>query len=372
MVIKEKISEKIRTFKNYLKDNKTHINSVKIKIFITIVSFIAIVIYYVSIQFEKDSMFVHIITGIFVIIGLYLTWRRTKSLQVQADVSSKQLTLNQYIESIKLIKNNDTASIFGGIYSLEKIMNSNSEYHWSIVELLSAYVRKNSVGHDYSKSNELLKILFRNEKPINRGIQELMQFIEKNNIIVENIELLQDFLNEKNDKDKVKKILDILIYIKNKFKEVRPEIKSILTVIGRRDTVGEVFEDKQKINLQPSNLCFSDLRDTDFIGSLIIQCSFFKAMLTRIKLNGADLRNCFFINTDLRNAKLQDTNLTGAYFEDIDFESTCLKGSCLSESYLINVKNIEKLNDAKSLYNSVIIPIELKDKIKKELFNKPK
>ena len=113
------------------------------------------------------SIIVQIAAGILAIIGIYLTWRRTKALDTQnlntqeqievlsnkneidKETNDNNLILQQFSKASELLANeNSIAARLSGIYLFEKIMNSSEDYHWQIIELLTAYVREKRSRYD--------------------------------------------------------------------------------------------------------------------------------------------------------------------------------------------------------------------------------
>lgn len=119
---------------------------------------------------DLRSTFINIGAGILAIIGLYLTWRRTKALDEQnlntkeqirildnknhndVEANENNLLLQQFSEASELLANDKSiAARLSGIYLFEKIMNTSKDYHWQVIELLTAYVseKRDNSKFDY-------------------------------------------------------------------------------------------------------------------------------------------------------------------------------------------------------------------------------
>ncbi|MBI5325619.1 MAG: pentapeptide repeat-containing protein [Ignavibacteriae bacterium] len=80
-----------------------------------------------------------IVAGVFFLLTAFLTYTQIQNEKI---ATNDRLTLDQYQKAIDQLKDTVMASKFGGIYSLEKIMNENEYYHWKIIEILSNYIRE--------------------------------------------------------------------------------------------------------------------------------------------------------------------------------------------------------------------------------------
>lgn len=290
----------------------------------------------------------------------------------------------------------------GGIYALERISKESEKDYWSIMEILTAYVRKNSS----------VEIVGRNKKvmPISTGIQA-----------------------NDDTKSEVSEVGEIPL-----------DIQAILTVIGERKYscyTGEI----KRLDLHETRLCKADfskthfekvnfreanLQDADFRwanleganleGADLCRANLFKAYLHKANLKWAKLDNTTLVTAVLTDANLQEANLKGAFLimvnfegadfgleennrfleniswseaanledahlEDANFRKANLKRANLKGAFLLNTnferadlrgaKNltIDQLSQVKTLYNTKLdkeLLIPLKEKYP-SLFDKP-
>jgi hypothetical protein len=96
--------------------------------------------------------------GIAIAIGLYYTWRRIgiaeedlKATQENLKVTQENLKVSQesqitdrFIRAVEQLGSDKIEISLGGIYALERIANESDKDYWPIMEILTAYVRKNS------------------------------------------------------------------------------------------------------------------------------------------------------------------------------------------------------------------------------------
>ena len=194
----------------------------------------------------------------------------------------------------------------GGIYALERIAHDSPKDHWTIMEVLSSYVRNESPA-------------VRSEVP--EDWQEKEEWLSKNRI--------------SND------------------------IQAALTVIGRRKTANDCFglqnkEDnnifkfsfdkskdesgeceKRRINLIRGNLIAASLREADLSRADLSGADLSGANLSRANLSRADLSGANLRGADLRGANLSGANLIGADLSGANLFGADLSGADLSGANLI-------------------------------------
>lgn len=251
-----------------------------------------------TLENQYRATFAQILGGVAIGIGLYYTWRRIaiaekdlKATQENLKVTQENLKVSQEgqiterftraIEQLGAIDQFGNPAIeirLGGIYSLERIANESEKDYWPIMEILTAYVRKNSSINSRSKENFLA------HETISMDIQA-----------------------DENEKTRVTEI-----------RKVSLDIHAILTVIGRG---------KSPLNNEETN--YIDLHETN-----LQKAPFYKANLSEANLSEADLSEAILSETNLSRAKLEDVNLKRAFLIDATLEGTFLMGANLEEAIL--------------------------------------
>jgi len=221
-----------------------------------------------------------ILGGVAVGIGIYFAWGNLTTAR------EGQIT-ERFTRAVEQLGSEKLEIRLGGIYALERLANESDKDYWPIMEILTAYVRKNSP-------------------------------IENENTQVED---------------------------SNSRKKISPDIQAILTVIGRRKhTIIEEPSDiidlrktyLQEAYLPNANLKIVYFRQADLKGANLSGANLEGAYLGDAKLNGALL-----MRTHLEDSNLQGADLQGAIIQDTYFEKADLK----------DAKNltIYQLNNAKTL-----------------------
>ncbi len=161
----------------------------------------------------------------------------------------------------------------GGIYALERIAHDSPKDHWTIMEVLTAYVRENSptTGQAAQPLGKQPPVGTKDHQPETQSRQP----------------------------------------------HIRADIQAILTVIGRRDITHD----------PPSRQL--DLRNTNLIGAYLSGAHLDGADLVGAVLDGADLSGADLSEADLSGADLSEADLSRVVFDETD-----LGGAVLDEANL--------------------------------------
>jgi uncharacterized protein YjbI with pentapeptide repeats len=244
------------------------------------------------------------LTGTVGLIGLFFTWQNTsqarKSTQQTLELTRRGQITERFTQAIDQLgateggKKNLEIRL-GGIYALERTAREDKAYHWSIMEVLTTYVRTHA--------------------PLN---------------------------HEKDDEHAYPD----------------PDIQAILTVIGRRSVHHRDVEygpidlhatDLESANLRSADLRGAKLREANLSEAILEETTLREANLQdtnlrRANLQGAKLQEAFFEGAILRGAKLQGANLGeailggailgGAFLQRAILGGAKLQGANLGEANL--------------------------------------
>jgi Pentapeptide repeats (8 copies) len=200
----------------------------------------------------------------------------------------KQIT-ERFSKAIELLGNKEIEIKLGGIYALEQIAKDSPEkYHWTVMEVLTAFVRENA--------------------PLNE---------------------------EKDEEEEVTGIMP----------KVRTDIQAALTVIGRINCENEKENkslDLSCINIRRANLYEANLERVNFIYSKLDLVSLSKAKLRYVCLYGSSLKLVNFEAAYLQEANLSRANLFRANLSRANLSRANLYGANFSGADLSGVKNLEQ------------------------------
>lgn len=213
---------------------------------------------------ESRKTIAQILGGAFLLFGLFLTYRK---IEIAQEV---QIT-ERFTRAIDQLGNDKLEISLGGIYALERIAKDSKKDHWTIMEILTNYVRVHAP-------------LIPDENP------------NKDQSPGETMSDKLEFQTQHPSRDRF-----------CGSDSPPPEVQAILTVIGRRERYYKSGEEK-RLNLRETNLRWLKLEGVHLEGASLNFTD-----LTRATLKGAHLQE-----TDLTKARLEDADLDGAHLEGAD------------------------------------------------------
>ncbi|MEH2408600.1 pentapeptide repeat-containing protein [Nostoc sp.] len=191
-----------------------------------------------------------------------------------AKVNQDRLIAERFMGAIAQLGHEKVETRTGAIYALERVAQDFPQEHWTIMQILTAFVRENAPiqhGKAEQQKAEYSTAVYSSR---HRGGSRPTQPLEQN--------------------------------LHEELPKIRTDIQAALTVIGRRN----LLEDPKEQKL--------DLRNTDIRGA-----DLFKANLQQADLRGTDLSGA-----DLREADLSEADLNGAKLvKSILYETKLLKAS---------------------------------------------
>ncbi|ABW31915.1 pentapeptide repeat-containing protein [Acaryochloris marina] len=222
-------------------------------------------------------------------VGLIWTvWDATEDRKL----TQERLITDRFSKAATLLSNEDNAVRIAAIYSLERIAKDSPRDHWTIMELLSAYVLERSPLDEEDKVSK-------NEK---------------------------DKASKQNPISKQSPSTEVTKKSSKSPKPIANDVQAALTVIGRRES-GQ--DQGKQLDLRSHDLSGADLSYADLSVAILRGANLIDA-----NLSGANLRGANLIDANLRGANLIDANLSDAYLSIANFIGANLGGANLSYSNL--------------------------------------
>jgi hypothetical protein len=241
---------------------------------------------------DADQLLTHIeterkdlgalILSIFGAYGIYLTWRRTQTTE-QGHITDRYTAAIEQLGAMKESAAGKEANIevrLGAIYALERIAWDSPRDHWTIMEVLTAYIRENT--------------------PAKPG------------------------LPEQNESDPKRK--------------PHAEIQAILNVLKRRNN--SIEREDQTLNLNLTDLRGVDLFAAPLDRADLSKSQMQRANLTKAQLQGANLTEARLQQAYLIEAKLQGANLGEAQLQEANLYKAQLQWANLYKAELQSAKYI--------------------------------
>jgi uncharacterized protein YjbI with pentapeptide repeats len=229
-----------------------------------------------ALQNEMRKTFIQVVGGAFALFALYLTWRRVKVAE-QGHITDRYTKAVEQLGALTAQNKPNVEVRLGAIYALERIAQDSLRDHWTIMEVLTAYVRQNAPAPANKPTKK------ENEAAIAKG--------------------------------------------------PATEIQAILTVLGRRRGRGREREGQQL------DLSDSDLRGANFRGTHMEGANFFGAHLEGASFLGVHAEGAKFDFAHVEGATFNAAHVEGAKFdfaqaEEASFNAAQLEGAGFYQAHL--------------------------------------
>jgi hypothetical protein len=228
---------------------------------------------------------------------LYYTWRRIAIAEENLRVSQEGQITERFTRAVDQLGDVDQLGNpaieirLGGIYALERISTESEKDYWPIMEILTAYVRKNS-------SFKAIE---------NKTFTAMSMDIQANETIKREVPYVD---------------------------EIRLDIQAILIVIKRR-TFSFNSGESIGLDLQRTHLRKANLREAHLGGADLSRANLEGTNLSRANLEGANLREAHLGRANLREAHLGGADLREANLSNAHLERTHLERANLAWAYLL-------------------------------------
>ncbi len=264
-----------------------------------------------TLENQSRATFAQILGGIAVGFGIYFAWGNLTTAR-EGQITER---FTRAVEQLGATDKDGNPAIeirLGGIYALERIANESEKDYWPIMEILTAYVRKNScvdkdnrkkVGHkgQYEASIDIQTILTVIGKYEHSYNSELINSLDLHNTCLRGVRLRDGHL--------------------------------------------------EGANLVDANLNYTFLRGTHLTGAYLIGATLICSILFEAHLEDAHLEDAH-----LGSADLQGAYLNGAYFEGVSFAHTKLEKAYFKNAHLKGAKNltVDQLIKVETLYQATL------------------
>jgi uncharacterized protein YjbI with pentapeptide repeats len=264
-----------------------------------------------------------------------------------------RLITERFTRSIEQLGNKEETIRIGGIYALERIANDSPRDGWTIMEVLSSFVR----GKQNIKGQDLAQL-----SAIRTDAQAALTAIVRRKIDLENehqyLDLSFTNLCEANlvgaNLDRVK--LNNSGLIKADLREANlncanlshANLNSANLTQAKLDRANFIQANLSNTNLSSANLNEANLNKADLSDAILDG-----AILTNASLGNTNLTSAILIGANLRGATLSKANLSKADLSGADLYQVNLAGANLNKTDLRKIENLD-LTQIKQAQNWVL------------------
>lgn len=226
----------------------------------------------------------------------------------------------------------------GGIYVLAQIAIDSPKYHWTIIEILSAFIREKSTIHKPDLDGNIIP-----QQKLTTDVKAAITALGRRNIDRDNgrqIDLRNVYLAE--------------IEIESDANLCRVNLSGSDLYAAKLNGIDLSEAKLYKANLNRANLSSANLTSTNLTGAQLCKANLSSANLNKAdlisaNLMGANLSSIYLSSANLRSANLCDTNLSGAYLYGANlsrtknFTSTQIKSACYWDRAIYTAGKLEEL-----------------------------
>jgi Pentapeptide repeats (9 copies)/Pentapeptide repeats (8 copies) len=248
--------------------------------------------------------------GAILLAGLYFTWR---NLLVTEE---KQIT-ERFTKAIELLGSKEKDIRLGGIYALERIAKDSPKDHWTIMEILTSYVRDKSSRFKEGTEVHFFKRVKTRIPDYDAEIQAILTVLGRRNIPKgmeeQNLDLksadLSGFTFSQNSN-----------FANTNFREAN---------LSKATLKGAIFT---SADFSDANLWNADLGSADFRKADLRYANLSAAKCNATKLDAARLESTFLCEADLRESSLISANLSEAHLSGARFNKADLSKAIFTEA----------------------------------------
>jgi uncharacterized protein YjbI with pentapeptide repeats len=235
-------------------------------------------------------------------------------------ISQERLIAERFMGAIAQLGHEKVETRTGAIYALERVAQDCPKEHWTVMEILTAFIRENTYSQGESEE----------ETQEGRGAAIFSR--------------MASAVSDTSWREEAPKI--------------RTDIQVALTVIGRRDSQKD--PEKQKLDLRNTDIRGADLRGANLQRADLRGSDLCGSDLRRIDLCGADLDGSKLSGSILYEANLQESNLHAANLIGANLNRANLHSSNLRAANLTGASlRAANMTDA-NLYKANLYQANLK------------
>ncbi|NCS29821.1 MAG: pentapeptide repeat-containing protein [Microcystis aeruginosa F13-15] len=266
--------------------------------------------------------------------------------QAEMQLTQQRLITERFSKAVEQIGSGKDKEevVIGGIYSLERIAKDSPKDQWTIMEVLTSYIRKNSrIPSDIEQlepeeRQKALEKLPSVSIPVQAALTVIGRLKVKNDQVGDN-------LAETNDPNKIK-ILDLSrTNLRGaKLNGANLNGANLYRAYLYRANLNGAFLEEAELNGAYLNRAF--LEEANLNGAKLNGAYLYRAYLKGANLNGAELNGANLYRAYLKGANLNGAKLNGANLIEADLKGADLKGANLNGANLngANLNGAEGLN----------------------------
>lgn len=284
-----------------------------------------------------------VLGGAFFFITAYLSLQNLKIAEKTLRATEEKQVTEHFSRAIEHLANEDRPEIqLGGIYALERISKDSNKDYWSIVSMLTLFVRANSplaeleddIKGTLPSVQAALTVI---------GQRDHQQDLTNRQIDLSGISLTRANLKNVNFSDIELTKTDLRESYLSDINLSRAKLRG-----ARLCNINQNTPPIRNIDLTGAVLIHADLTGANFTRTIFRRATIDFAKLNAANLSSANFSKATFIQADLRNADLSGANLSETSFQGANLRGANLRGATFSETK-ITAEQIQSTKSWQSL-----------------------
>ncbi|MBW4560472.1 MAG: pentapeptide repeat-containing protein [Mojavia pulchra JT2-VF2] len=248
-----------------------------------------------------------------------IAWEKQKEVNINyTETNSEDFIRERFSQAIEHLGHEKIETRFAAIYALERIARESSKDHWTIMEILAAYIREHA--------------------PVRREAEADLQEVSK---IPTDIQIALTVLGRRNSlQDLANQKLDLRDIDISGADLMEANLSGAILIGANLQWVNLIGANLSEANLTEANLCGAVLYEANLEKATLPEANLQEAVLRKVNLSKAvlyeaDLAGAILYDANLQGASLYNANLEDAILCDANLEGANLEGSNLIGANLI-------------------------------------
>ena len=238
-------------------------------------------------------------------------------------LNQRRLITDRFSQAIEYLGSEKLEMRIGGIFALERTVNDSPDYHWQVMEILTAFVSNSSTNR---RKNNCVSSAEADIQSAITVIGRRNQNLDPNN---RSLQLFEAELFGVN--------LYQLVFCKANFYKANlccsslKKVKFIEANLKEANLVGSVLNE---VDFSRAKLVKAKISSSKFTTVLFQTCSLEGADLQQAELENIEGYRANLLHSNLSGANIKNANLREANLKEVDLNNAILAGSDLTEALL--------------------------------------
>jgi uncharacterized protein YjbI with pentapeptide repeats len=277
----------------------------------------------IELENQTRATWIQLVGWVVGLVVIYFTWRRLTATERTVEISQEGQITERFTRAIEQLGSDRLEIRLGGIYALERTARDSEKDHWTIMEVLTAFVRENARWRQEQATAQAAEA-----PPVRADIQAILTVIGRRQRTYRNGEELRLDLSE----------TDLRRANCRRAHLEGAELRGAR--LDRADLQQAHLEDAwlRRVHLEGALLNAAHLENADLLFADLEFAELVEGHLEEAHLAGANLQQAKLVQAHLEGADLGGANLTRARLKVVDLKGARLAGAHLQQADLAQAR----------------------------------